>query len=494
MYDELNPMPTQEWTLVTWFEAVGVRSDAEIAHEVVALGLVSHDDAAWTVKRINEIKRGGSHKKAGIIHRDDALIYLTVLKAIARRNSSRLFAAERFEQDAATFLRSTACRQEFAAPTTEEMRTIFLNAGDYETPPPRDTYTSLRSKVQPAPPQELYGRDTDVQRAMQALNKCPVVVIDGVAGDGKTALAWHVAVEMVGKWRFTNFDWTTDKRYIITLDGRVITIPTASDDTSFLEKVLISLCRRFGWNDLMGAQGEKLINGCADKLRSGRYLVVVDNLETVAAADEIVRQLSDMLTPLHGLEPLSSAALITSRQQVIHPDVAGVSIIGMDAVARIPYIRHLEEQWQIVDALSDTECQQIALETDGNPLFMQLALRRYALTPTNLALEELLADMRKAKQEVFRALFSSLLKILHPTIVCFAQVIAYEITYSKSGVVYADLQRLWTEMLSHEESAITFTDAVSELKQNRILNSGQDGVFTMHALIRSYLMSLEDCG
>ena len=102
--------------------------------------------------------------------------------------------------------------------------------------------------------------------------------------------------------------------------------------------------------------------------------------------------------------------------------------------------------------------------------------------------------MRKAKQEVFRALFSSLLKILHPTIVCFAPVIAYEITYSKSGVVYADLQRLWTEMLADEESSLTFTDAVSELKQNRILNSGQDGVFTMHALIRSYLMSLEDCG
>jgi hypothetical protein len=495
MYEKSNPLVSTDWTLVDWFEAAGVVTDGDVAKEVVALGLVAQDDPAWTVQRINEAKNGTAKRAPGILKRDnDALIYIAALKSIAQRTGSQLFAATRFDHDAEIFLLSAACRQKFAKLDDSEVRTIFLATEDNGSSVTTDVFSGLRAKVQPAPPQDLFGRTTDMQRAEQALAQSPVVVIDGVGGDGKTALAWHIALQLIAHRRFTDFDWTTDKRHIITLDGRIVAIPTAGGDESFLAKVLISVCRRFGWKELMGSRDEKLINGCADKLRRGRYLVVVDNLETTDTADEIVRQLLDMLTPHYRSEPVSSCALITSRKQVLHASVASVPIIGMDAASRVPYIRHLETLWQM-NQLPEATCQQIAVQTDGNPLFIQLALRRYSLLSTNAVLDELSDVMKSDKAKIFSALFGNLLKMLNPHIVCFAQVIAYEVTYAKEGVTIEGLKNLWDGYSSDLQNVMpTFDDALQELLSNRILNNVQGGFFTMHALIRSYLMSLEDCG
>ena len=493
MYNKSNPLPNTDWTLVDWFEAAGVVTDSDIAKEVVALALVADNDSSWTVQRINETKNGTHKRAAGIIHREDALIYITALKSVAQRTGSQLFAPARFEQDAGIFLSSAACRQKFAGPNDSEIRAIFLSTNSQQSLPEKDAYSSLRAKVQPAPPQDLFGRTQDIDRTESALSESPVVVIDGVGGDGKTALAWHTALHLIAHRRFSNFDWTTDKRNFITPDGQIIAIPASDAHETFLEKVLISVCRRFGWYDLMGSRNSKLIDGCADKLRSGRYLIVVDNLETVDAADEIVRQLLDMLTPQFRKEPISSCALITSRKQVVHPDVSNVSIVGMDTEARVPYIRHLMQQWQIND-VSDAACQQIAKQTDGNPLFMQLALRRYSLMPTDTMLDELSDVLTGDKEKIFFALFGNLLNILNKYIACFAQMIAYEVTYSKDGVTIRDLQTLWQNVIAESDTVTTtFENAVQELWNNRILNSVPNGYFTMHALIRSYLMSLEDC-
>jgi hypothetical protein len=165
----------------------------------------------------------------------------------------------------------------------------------------------------------------------------------------------------------------------------------------------------------------------------------------------------------------------------------------MDGEARVPYIRHLEQQWQI-DSLPDAACERIAAQTDGNPLFMQLALRRYSLMPTHTALDELSDVLTGDKDKIFYALFGNLLNLLNRHVVCFAQVIAYEVTYTKDGVTLWDLQVLWKNTISeYVHVTTTFENAVQELWNNRILNSVPGGYYTMHALIRSYLMSLEDC-
>ena len=80
----------------------------------------------------------------------------------------------------------------------------------------------LRSRVHPPPPRSLIGRDMDFMRVVESLQDNPVTVIDGVAGDGKTSLAWVCAVHGYQSRLYTNFDWVTDKRHILNLNGDLI--------------------------------------------------------------------------------------------------------------------------------------------------------------------------------------------------------------------------------------------------------------------------------
>ncbi|GAB5492430.1 MAG: hypothetical protein Phog2KO_26450 [Phototrophicaceae bacterium] len=480
--------PNEDWILGDWFQALKVKSDADFADKAMELG-VTEDDKPWTPQQINIIKNGTKTRAPGIRKRDLALDYLVVLKSFADANNIELFAPERIEHTVNLFLRSQACREKFASPNDSE----FLKFFHYK-PTQKSTHKGiniLRNQVQPALPPKLFGRSNDLLTVGQALNDCSVVLIDGIAGNGKTTLAWHSAVELYEKRIFTDFDWTTDKRHIVNDYGHLVPLEHEQTPETFLTKLLVSLCRQFSWVDLLAAQDEQLINACADRLRMGRYLIVVDNLESLENSEAIVRQLSDMLSPIGRFEPLSSRALITSRQRVTNPNVALVSIDGIDELERVAYINFLQDMWKVKKRLTDSHAQEIARLTSGNPLFIQLAMRRYALMPSTI--DQILADIAVGKHQAFNSLFQPLLDVLKPETLCFAINLAYELSVSEATFEIEDLVRIWQGLNTGKDLDYSqFSIIIGELVNNRIVNLNDIEGYSMHPLVRSFLMSQDD--
>lgn len=482
-----DTIPTSQlWNLDDWFEIAGVESNAEVFRQAQALGI--HDKSmSWDSKRIYEWLTGTRSRDPGLIDRQQALDMIVVLAHIAHQNRRALFTADKLEEQTTTFLRSAACRHKFASLDTDELRAM-LQRMPYTKQTNVASHPShlreIRSRVQPAPPAKLFGRDRDKKQIAYGLQKRHLTAIDGLPGEGKTSLAWHVAKQAWETKQFTDVDWITDKQYIIDLYGNRLPLQLQTNEDEFLETLLISLCRRFGWTDLYGLTGDVLINRCADKLRAGRYLIVVDNLETVKSSDRIIRILLDMLTPLHSAEVVLSRALLTSRVMVEHPDCAAVSIQGIEYEKRKHLIWHLEQSWNISRPLSETQVEMLSVRTQGNPLFLQIALRRYALSPTSTTFDQIIAHLDAATHQAFDNVFESLFETLSPPARQLAHITAQEIAITRGHFDEENLRNAWT---MNQPNSDTFPHIFQELLRNRIINL-QDTTITMHALIVAYLL------
>lgn len=478
--DDKNPQSNTDYTLREWFQIAGVRTDVEVADEASRLNLVV-ESKVWDPKRVNEMKNG-----IKTLNRVQALQCIAILRSIAARNEVNLFTPPRFEHDAAVFLNSKACTEKYALPTNQELYSIFQTRIYPERSSEDLSLSQLRSRVQPTPPLELFGREKDLQSALKALGGYPVSIIDGIAGDGKTSLAWGAALKAWESRQFTHFDWTTDKRHVVDIYGNLMPLGGLMEETDFFETILISLCRQFAWLDLLGLRDQQLIDACADRLRSGRYLLVVDNLESVENSDGVIRQLLDMLSPIYSSEPLSSRALITSRQRVSHPNIGTIAIAGINEIACMSFIRYLENTWQAKILLSESQCQQLAKSAGGNPLFVQIAMRRYTLSPGSF--DEILADIADGKHHAFNTLFAPLIQQLSLEAKQFACVLAYELSFASQDLITDDLKLLW--QAQDDIVNRTFEYVMSELVNNRIISWNEQGSCTMHPLIRSYFVNM----
>lgn len=482
-------VPTKDWTLNEWFGAVGVQSDQQVC-DIAAKLATTQDANPWTAPRIAEWRRGRKGRAAGIIEREVALQMLAVLREIAQRNRREILNDANLAAHAEIFLRSRACRQAFALPEgVDDWHIITQARPSSETNVPEDlSLLEVRQSVYPRPPHadDLYGRDDDLKKLRSCFAHSPVIIVDGLPGQGKTALAWAAAVELLETRRFYGVSWYTDKRYMVDLYGRVVKIKaqSANSEGEFLHQVLNNLCERMKWQDLLAKRDAKLVAHCADRLRKGRYLLVVDNLETTEHAEAISHQLHDMLTPLFSNEPIMSAALLTSRPRVDNAHYGQVSLDGIDQKASVQYMRALEKMWHTTKPLSDAQADALAGQIGGNPLMIQVIMRHYTLRPMKSTFEQIMQSLTEPQQQVFANVFQPFLAAMSEDAVMLAQLAAMELA-TTGEIKYEMLLDKWRNMLVADEQQ--FGTALRELVRNRILDLS-DGGYTMHALIREYLV------
>lgn len=492
--DEITP--NRDWNLDRWIEAVHATRRL-VLDENARLGL----DETWSENKLY------TWNKNGIPTRNPhALNMLTVLQSLAERNRTRVFARENIKEHAKIFLASKACSQKFAELDDDEIWRV-CRSSETSSCALKETDAGLNrlySRVHPRPPTKLFGRNADLDRVVEALTRkdIPVVVIDGLPGVGKTALAWYVAKKTTEEMgTFTVFDWTTDKRYIIDANGNPITTGVPPLD---FEGILRSMTVQFGWWDLAGASGMRLENACADKLHAGRYLIVVDNLETIQDSNTVIDGLSALLQRRRSREPLASRALVTSRVQIVADACRSIRITGIDPGEWIPYVRYVEEMsFGHEGALTDAQIQKLGEVTAGNPLLMRIAISRYSLFPVsaNLAqrsagFDEIIQNILNAAGDVsvaFASLFDPILDQLGDAAVWLAQAVA-----SREFVDHNSLKKVWR--LAYENAYglqnqdqmdrmnAIFSEALADLIHYRVLEQNSDGTYVMHSLFRSYLI------
>jgi hypothetical protein len=480
-----NPLPLSDWTLEQWCKSIDNSiSVSDVINMAVAIG-VTKLDRPWPPATVYD------WMNQGIVKRSDAVRMIKTLHQLAVRYRTRLLMCDVIREHSRIFLRSSACRQPFADLDEKEIWEICEDQGSGALITGQD---EIWRHVYPPPPARLFGRKADLALTLNCMEKYPVTIIDGAAGDGKTSLAWFAARKALEVGLCNAFDWKTDKRYILDDQGKPIKLGV--EPLNF-EDILVSLVLQFKWNDLIGLRGTRLERACAERLRTGLYLIVVDNLETVPDSTTVVKTLLSILERKKSREPLTSRALITSRVRINQRDCAQVPIQGIEQSERAPYIRYLEPTMAIYQRpLSDQECHALSADdvTGGNPLFIQLALYRYSNSQNERNFNEIVENLRQGSDfyVTFTHLFEGLVNELSADAKGLAEFAAF-----RDVVEHDELWEIWIRQTRYPEMSVNdqrelkmrFVEAIDQLIRCRILNTASEGTYTMHSLIRSYLRS-----
>lgn len=475
--------PNIGWTLDEWRDAAGRPSAAEMIRVGSAL-----TDPQGVVDTIKHWRAGTVQTwfNRAIVERDDAVAMISVLRRTAQNSGSSLFSDEHLRAHANYFMRSRACRDGGFTPLSDDELAAIAGYPVPDIDPRFDDHDLLR-KVFPPPPIRPFGRDAEISHLLSVMQDSVVTIIVSDPGNGKTTLAWHTARRAVRSGLVTAMDWNTDKRSMVTPTGEEKSVSLSGVPLTY-GMILSSAVRRFNWDNMLLAPDHRLPALAAERLASGRYLIVVDNLETVPQASEMVTLLRGLLEPRGELSPVASRALITSRVPV--DDVPGVRNIPIDGLALEPavdFVRALEQESAFAKRISDTQLERLWTLSKGNPLLLQIALTRSFYQNNNF--EEVLRDFETGDGffSVFNHLIGPLVEMMDQANPKATFIAAYAALMPE--LTTDELRRAWDKEYSGDS---TFENALAVAVRYGILRPlpGSDGEYAMHPMVRHYLRRL----
>lgn len=475
--------PNINWTLDEWRTAAGHPSAAEIIRIGGALTepeVVVRAIAQWRAGTVQTWFRNA------IVDRDHAVAMIAVLRQAAKNTGSALFGDEQLRTHAGYFMSSRACRDGGFTPLSEDELAAIAGYPVPEVDPRFDDHDLLR-KVFPPPPIRPFGRESEITHLLDVMQDSVITVIVSDPGNGKTTLAWHTGRRAVQGGLVTAMDWNTDKRSMVTPDGEEKSVSLSGVPLKY-ETILSSAVRRFKWNDLLLASESRLSALVAEQLAGGRYLLVVDNLETVPQASEMVTLLRGLLEPRFPLSPVTSRALITSRVPV--HDVPGVRNIPIDGLAFEPaveFVRALENDGAFANRISDGQLERLWKLTKGNPLLLQIALTRSA--HQHGSFNKVLRDLENGDGffSVFNHLIGPLVEMMDEVNPKATFIAVYAALMPEQTA--SDLRRVWDKEYSGDAD---FETALATAVRYGILRPlpGSSDEYAMHPMVRHYLRRL----
>lgn len=478
------------WNLELWFSAVGITN---ISQQVIQL---VEQKKIYNPHGIRWGRNVFNWKAVGIAEREDAVVMVAVLNHHAKLNSLSYMNCQNIREHSEIFFRSRACKPNngWLELDFNELEGICPSSGNE---------IELIAHVHPHPQDHLFGRDRDMERLLQILHDRQVVAVVGNGGEGKTALVWHTAQKTKNEHIFQCFDWVTDKRFVLDLETQEeVHTGEQGIDADFASHIIDSMLNRFRHVD---PSWEKVIDEiplsdrrrklCQELLVAGNFLLIVDNIETTSAHNQIVRFLLDLLTD--SKSSTRSRALITSRDPVMKHAINQQGIYklkGLELYDALQMMNAVQRDFE--HKLSEDECRQIAEKTAGNPLFILVSLYRYNLEPTKEEFRRILPDIEAGRSKAFDFLFKPLVERLRVKgSLSLARFIAASSTMSASRQFIEQAWqkifiRVFQQNADQVEIAFVLKEAIVELIHNGIISVNSQDIYSMHPLIGRYFRGL----
>ena len=154
----------------------------------------------------------------------------------------------------------------------------------------------------------FFGRDNEMKTVMHALSpedRTWGVLVDGIGGIGKTALAVEAAHRCKEAGLFDAFIFVTAKQNLLAPGGIRELTPAARTLDDFLNET----ARVLGRPDIPQLTGDAKRRALTEALRGSRALLIYDNLETLSKDEQ--EAVADFLREL----PPACKAIITSRRR-----------------------------------------------------------------------------------------------------------------------------------------------------------------------------------
>ncbi len=241
----------------------------------------------------------------------------------------------------------------------------------------------------PFPEYEFVPRDALVRRVEQALAKRegnPIVVLWGPPGVGNTAIAIHVASHHIYSDQFKAVIWVDGQPQRLAANGNGV--PRYS---------LLTIDRMY---DIIGQiTGRSVLRASLDEkrdrvteiLRQGRYLIVIDNFQTI---EDPHLFLSFLTNPF--LFPSHNRVIITSQRR-LETTALHIPVDGMQWPEALRFMRVVAAELETQEILQapDEALRTIYEYTDGYPIALQCAIGQAKMGRTLEDIVSWLCDRRQ---------------------------------------------------------------------------------------------------
>ncbi|MEZ4867538.1 MAG: ATP-binding protein [Caldilineaceae bacterium] len=253
----------------------------------------------------------------------------------------------------------------------------------------------------------LFGVDALASQLLHLLatNEQPwLVVLEGIGGIGKTALADAVMRQAIAQRRFAGFGWVSARQQRFHLAGAIQTLdqPVLTAD-QLIEQLASQL-----WSADATAMpvvapviaGEAALARLTTRLKTTPHLIVVDNLETMGDLEALLPTLQRLANP--------TKFLLTSRVRLYSETAtypfAMPELGETDALALVRHEAALRNQPDLAGAAPEV-LQPIYATVGGNPLALRLIVGQTRIHTLDLILSDLKAARGQAVTELYTYIY-----------------------------------------------------------------------------------------
>jgi hypothetical protein len=242
---------------------------------------------------------------------------------------------------------------------------------------------------------QLFGVQDHIRQMLDRLYDADgprFLSLEGLGGLGKTALARAVAQACVSRGAWVDVLWVSARPAWFSETG---TVSAAQDPARSLKDIVDHLVEQLGLQSLLGLALDEKVAHIQPILHTSPYLVVVDNLETL----EDVEGLLPTLYPMAG----ASRFLLTSRHTLSYVPyvyvvaLAELSLEDSHALVRSELVRRGKS-----DTAPDAFIRDLYAAMGGLPLALKLAAAQIG----HLTLDDIIAGLRRARQQAYADLYT----------------------------------------------------------------------------------------
>ncbi len=253
--------------------------------------------------------------------------------------------------------------------------------------PPEPGQAPTLSAAPPKTYHHLIGRQVDFDKVMVALRdpERKIILLTGLGGIGKTALAREVVERCFTERMFEYIVWSSAKTEQFVGERAQM---LSTDDFTF-DTLIEDIARQVGQEEILRMRLQERKDVVKALLAAKRVLIVADNLDTARESEALVGN----LYPLLG----KSKVLCTSRHGLQNDQIFTIRLKGLSAEAGRDFLRDegSARNIEVLATASESRLNRIHKATGGAPLAMKLVVGQISRQP----LEDVIEALSKASSE-----------------------------------------------------------------------------------------------
>ena len=257
-------------------------------------------------------------------------------------------------------------------------------------------------RIEAATYTRLFGVDAflaDLKRTVAQEDAPRLLLLEGLGGIGKTALADALVRDAIERSDFSEFGWVTARRQQLGLQGR-ITPPSGPALTvaGLLEQLALQLLGDISLPSPFTV--DAILPAVQQRLHDYPHLIVIDNLETLADVATLIPTLRSLLNPTKFL--LTSRRSLPAQPDVYH--IAAPLLAKPHALQLVRYEANLRNL-PAVAAADDAELTPIYDTVGGNPLALRLVVGQLRMHSLSRVIESLKTAQGKGVDALYTFIY-----------------------------------------------------------------------------------------